>query len=359
MTRLHRVKGHDRVTPHDPTSMVISTRVRVSDRLGHGETTGTDGVPELSIVVPIFNEQETLPTLYHRITAELSKIRLEYEIVFIDDGSRDHSPQILVDLSRDPRVVVIRLSRNFGHQPAVSAGLDQALGRAVVVMDGDLQDPPEVISKLVERWRAGAKVVYAIRTRRKEGPLRRLGYWAFYRGLRRMSDVDIPLDAGDFCLMDRQVVDTLNRLPECDRFVRGLRAYVGFRQEGVRYERAERYDGTPKYTLRKLAALAADGVIGFSTLPLRMVGLLALVFTTVGVVASIATIRDALIRGGEPRTWLTILAAAGLVAGSQLFAIGIVAEYARRIFREVKGRPGYIVQQVIQHRRTPSLKEPA
>src|SRR4051794_30961835 len=186
-----------------------------------------DQAPDLSVVVPLYNEERVVNLLLRRLVESLRGLRSSYELVFVDDGSRDATSWLLDEIQAgDPRVSVIHLSRNFGHQPAVTAGLDHARGRAVVVMDGDLQDPPEVIPRLVERWSEGSDVVYAVRRNRKEGPAKRLGYFAFYRLLNAIGDLEIPLDSGDFCLMDRRVVDALNALPERARFVRGLRTFV-------------------------------------------------------------------------------------------------------------------------------------
>ncbi len=200
--------------------------------------------PEISVVVPLFNEEENVRALHDRLDAALRGAGASFEIVFVNDGSRDATARLIDEIhDGDSNVVVVHLSRNFGHQPAVSAGLDHARGRAVVVMDGDLQDPPEVIPQFIDRWREGNDVVYAVRRHRKEGPLKRLGYFAFYRVLNAISDLEIPLDSGDFCLMDRRVVDALRGLPERMRFVRGLRTFVGFRQVGLAYERAARRRG--------------------------------------------------------------------------------------------------------------------
>jgi dolichol-phosphate mannosyltransferase len=202
----------------------------------------TDTVPELSVVVPLYNEEENIPELYRRLSAALGQLGLNYQLVLVNDGSRDRTPALLTELhAADSHVAVLHLSRNFGHQAAVSAGLAHAPGRAVAVMDGDLQDPPEVLGAFLDKWREGYDVVYAVRQNRKEGALKRAGYWVFYRLLRAISDLDIPLDSGDFCLMDRKVVAVLNHLPERMRFVRGLRTFVGFRQTGLCYDRAARY----------------------------------------------------------------------------------------------------------------------
>ena len=307
-------------------------------------------LPTLSVVVPVLNEQQTLPELYRRTCRALDAARLPFELVVVDDGSTDDTPGVLARLAAaDPRVVVVRLSRNFGHQPAVSAGLDHAAGDAVVILDGDLQDPPEVIPELVARWRAGFDVVYAVRTRRKEGPVRRLGYFLFYRLLRRVADLDIPLDSGDFCLLGRPAADALRRLPERQRFVRGLRAFVGFRQTGHVYERHARAGGEPKYTLRKLAALAADGLIDFSRLPLRLVALPGAVATLAGGGLALWLAVTAVF-GGPVAGWAAVLAAVLLVGGCQLLGLAVVGEYVRRIFLEAKGRPAYIVGGVTRTR---------
>ncbi len=202
--------------------------------------------PELSVVVPFYNEEENIREVYRRLTLILGHLVRRYELVFVDDGSRDSTPQLLNEVQQaDPAVVVIHLSRNFGHQAAISAGIDFARGDALVIMDGDLQDAPEAISDFVAAWRDGAEVAYAVRTKRKESLFKRAGYFAFYRLLHMVSDIDIPLDSGDFCLMTRKVADALRSLPERNRFVHGLRTFVGFRQVGLPYERHERAAGNP------------------------------------------------------------------------------------------------------------------
>src|SRR5262245_11193152 len=231
-----------------------------------------DGVPEISVVVPLHDEQENLAELHRRLTAVLEGLGVAYEILLVDDGSRDATPRMIGRLQEsDPTVCALHLSRNFGHQAAVSAGLDYARGRAIVVMDGDLQDPPELIPRFVELWRGGDDVVYAVRRRRNEGVLKRLGYFTFYRLMKAVSEIDVPLDSGDFCLMDRRVVDALTSLPERVRFVRGLRSFVGFCQTGIPYDRPARLAGASKYPLRSLIALAIDGLVSFSGRPLRLV----------------------------------------------------------------------------------------
>ncbi len=303
--------------------------------------------PDISVVVPLFDEQENLPELHRRLSASLQALGCDYEIVLVDDGSRDATPVLIDDLvAADPHVLGIHLSRNFGHQAALSAGLEHARGRAVVVMDGDLQDPPEVIGDFLERWREGYDVVYAVRTRRKEGPAKRLGYFLFYRLLRAISDLDIPLDSGDFCLMDRRVVDVLKHLPEQGRFLRGLRTFVGFRQIGLEYERASREAGQPKYTFRKLVGLAVDGLISFSGYPLRLVTYLGFISALLAVGLTIWVFADAIHNESTPRGWASTIAVVLFMSAVQLLSLGIMGEYVRRIFLECKGRPAYVIRDV-------------
>ncbi len=312
----------------------------------------------LSVVVPLYDEQDTLPELHRRLTATLSAIGVDYELLLVNDGSRDRTRPLLDALARtDPRVRPLHLSRNFGHQAAVTAGLEHATGDCVAVLDGDLQDPPEVIPALLERWREGFDVVYAVRTKRKEGWLKRVGYFTFYRLLRATADLDIPLDAGDFCLMDRVAVNALNRLPERGRFVRGLRTFIGFRQIGVSYERDPRFAGTPKYTLGKLAALAADGAVNFSTFPVRLVGWAAAGLVSGGLVA-LLTMACQSAAGGAVDGWAWAVAAAVGLVGIQIGCVWLVGLYVLKIFAEVKRRPSYIVDSPPSDRCRPRESAP-
>ncbi len=298
----------------------------------------------LSVVVPLYDEQDSLPELHRRLTATLTALGVDYELLLVNDGSRDRTRPLLDALARaDARVRPLHLSRNFGHQAAVTAGLEHAAGDCVAVLDGDLQDPPEVLPALLERWREGFDVVYAVRTKRKEGWVKRLGYFTFYRLLRATADLDIPLDAGDFCLMDRTAVDALNRLPERGRFVRGLRTFIGFRQIGVSYERDPRFAGTPKYTLGKLVALAADGAVNFSTFPVRLVGWVAAAFMLGGLVA-LLTMGCQSAAGNVIDGWAWAVAAVTTLAGVQIGCVWLVGLYVLKIFAEVKRRPSYIVE---------------
>ncbi len=310
----------------------------------------TTARPRISFVIPLFNEQENLPELHRRLRAALDPLDIEPEIILVNDGSSDATPTMIHMLSQaDPRVVGVMLSRNFGHQAAVSAGIAECTGDAVIVMDGDLQDPPEVLEQFIARWRDGAEVVYAVRTKRKEGLLKRTAYGAFYRLLRKLSDIDIPLDSGDFSLMDRKVVNALLALPERQRFVRGLRCFVGFRQEGLVYERAGREAGAPKYTFKALVRLAMDGLISFSSAPLNLItylGLGSCVFA-LGLIAWV--MGRAIIGQRPPEGWASTMVVVLFFGSVQLLSLGIIGEYLRRIFLEVKGRPTYIVRDVKRH----------
>jgi dolichol-phosphate mannosyltransferase len=302
------------------------------------------GEVQLSAVIPLFNESACLNELYTRLSTVCSALGLESELIFVDDGSRDATAQLLERLAElDPQVVVVRLSRNFGHQSALTAGLNRARGEAVVVLDGDLQDPPEVIPQLVERWREGYDVVYAVRTKRKEHPLKRLAYWAYYRVLQQIADLEFPLDAGDFCLMDRRVVQAVNALPERQRFIRGLRAFVGFRQTGVVYEREARRAGESKYTLGKLLGLAWNGVIGFSSFPIRCLGWLALAVGFLALGGGLTLGVQLLISEQGPAGWAWVFVLVLALSSLQFAGMALLGAYLLRIFAEVKQRPIYIV----------------
>jgi dolichol-phosphate mannosyltransferase len=302
---------------------------------------------EVSVVVPLYNEEENAAELYRRLRAALEQCAGSFELVFVNDGSKDATPELLDRLAAgDSRVTIIHLSRNFGHQAAVSAGIDYSRGSAIVVMDGDLQDPPEVLDQFLARWKAGAEVVYAVRTARKEGALKRLGYFAFYRLLRAVSDLDIPLDSGDFCLMDRKVADVLRHLPERQRFVRGLRTFVGFKQVGLEYERAARAAGQPKYGFRALVRLAVDGLVSFSGYPLHLVMYVGFAAAGLAVVLSVWVVWATIFDVKTPRGWASLAILVLFMSAIQLLSLGIIGEYVRRIFLESKGRPTYIVGSV-------------
>ena len=300
----------------------------------------------LSVVIPVYNEAATLPELYRRLGEVL--VEEPHELVFVDDGSTDDSRAVLLDLHRrDPRVVVLALSRNFGHQIAITAGVDHARGDAVVVMDADLQDPPEVIPQMVARWREGFDVVYGIRkARRGETLIKRGTAWAFYRVLRSLTRVDMPLDAGDFRLLSRRAADAMIRLREQNRFVRGMARWVGFRQCGVVYERDPRHAGKTGYSMIKMVRLATDALFSFSTLPLRLA-------TLAGAVVAVACLGYAawavylkLTADAPVIGWASTIVAILLVGSAQLVALGLIGEYIGRIYDEVRARPLYLVGEL-------------
>lgn len=307
-----------------------------------------DSPPVLSVVIPVYNEEKVLPELCRRLYQTMSAIRKPWEVIFVNDGSQDRSSEVLRAIPPgDGQVKIVEFSRNFGHQAAITAGINCARGDAVVVMDSDLQDPPEILSQMVERWRQGVEVVYAVRKRRKESWFKRACYYLFYRLFRILSTMDIPPDAGDFCLMDRCVADQLRRLSEHGRFVRGLRAWVGFRQEPLEYERSARFAGESKYTGHKLFRLALDGIFSFSYAPLRLA-------TFIGLIVSLA----AFVEGGRiiylklfVGQFIHGLAALSVfvlfLGGIELLFLGLVGEYVGRVYEEVKGRPTYIVKEVV------------
>jgi dolichol-phosphate mannosyltransferase len=301
--------------------------------------------PVISVVVPLFNEEGNVAELYGRLEVALKSLDVLYEIVLVDDGSQDETPAIVDALQeRDDSVACVHLSRNFGHQAAVSAGIDHGRGQAIVVMDGDLQDPPELVPEFVAKWREGFDVVYAVRRHRKEGLLMRAAYHSFYRLLYAISDLDIPIDSGDFCLLDRQVVDVLKHLPERMRFVRGLRSFVGFRQVGLPYDRAARASGRSKYSLRALIGLALDGLVSFSSYPLRLVTRLAFVTIFAAFLLFVWALNDAFKHHTAPQGWASTMVVVLVMGAVQLFSIGILGEYLRLIFLEVKQRPTYIIR---------------
>lgn len=307
--------------------------------------------PELSVVIPIYNEVENIPVLYDRLVGVLENVGNSFEIVFVDDGSRDESVKKLQELAAaDERVTVLELARNFGHQVAITAGLDFTRGKAIAVMDADLQDPPEVFPEFIAKWREGYDVVYAIRERRKESWLKRTSYAAFYRLLRRVSNIEIPLDAGDFCVMDRRVVDLLKDMPERSRFVRGIRSWVGFNQVGIPFERHARHAGTSKYTVGRLMLLALDGLISFSYVPLRVITGIGLSVSLVSLVLAVFFLVKKLVYGLTPPGYASIIVSIFFLAGIQLVTLGVIGEYVGRIFEEAKRRPMYVLRRVSGHR---------
>jgi glycosyltransferase involved in cell wall biosynthesis len=302
----------------------------------------------LSVAIPVYNEELVLPELLRRVLAVLDTLPGgPHELVLVDDGSRDNTRAIIqAQAERDPRIVLVALSRNFGHQAAFSAALDFATGDAVVCMDGDLQDVPEAIPELVARHREGYDIVYARRVRRKEGIALRLSYFVFYRLLGRLSNVALPADAGDFSLLSRRALDEVRRLPERHRYVRGLRTWVGFRQIGIDIERAARAAGTSKYSLLKLLKLAADGIFSFSIAPLRAATIVGAVAIALSLVYALYALWAKLVLDRSPQGFTTLILVLTFFSGVQLLFLGVIGEYVGRIYEESKGRPHYVVDAV-------------
>ena len=304
--------------------------------------------PRFSVVVPLFNEEENIAALCQRLRAVMEQTGANWELLAVNDGSSDRTQALLeAEAARDGRIRVLCLARNFGHQIAVTAGLDHAAGDAVILIDGDLQDPPELILEMIERWQAGHEVVYAIRSEREgESRIKKLTALVFYRLIYHITDVDIPLDTGDFRLLDRKVVDALNAMREHNRFIRGMTSWVGFRQTGVRFVRQARHAGETKYPLRKMLRFALDAITGFSWFPLQIMIYFSLLLGVLSVLAVpvISLLRVALgpgFLGGQVTTIVMLL----LLGAFQLFFLFVMGQYVARIFDEVRQRPLYLVAQ--------------
>lgn len=315
-----------------------------------GEQTAARG--SVSVIVPCYNEEEVIGATLTRLMAladRLEALGHEVEILCVDDGSRDRTLALLKEAAAaEPRIKVLAFSRNFGHQIAVTAGIDAAIGEAVVLIDADLQDPPEVIEEMVARWREGFDVVYGTRTERAgESAFKIATARGFYRVLNRLTEVPIPLDTGDFRLMSRPVVETLKAMPERHRFLRGMVAWVGFRQTALPYARAERAAGVSKYPLRKMVRFALDGILSFSARPLQFatgLGMLSAIFALIGIVYALVlrVFTDAWVEG-----WTALFIAVLFLGGVQLICIGIIGEYIGRIYDEAKRRPLYVLSERI------------
>lgn len=304
--------------------------------------------PQYSIIAPVFNEVESLPVLYKRVKEVMDSTGEPWELLLVDDGSKDGSTEAIRSLAKsDEHVRPVIFARNFGHQIAVTAGLDYSRGKAVVIIDADLQDPPEVILDLIRKWREGYEVVYAIRAEREgETWFKTFTASLFYRLIYRITDVKIPLDTGDFRLMDRKVVNVMNNMRERHRFLRGMSAWVGFRQIGVPYKRAARFAGTTKYPFRKMLRLAINAITGFSYFPLQVATYMGFIAAGISIIAIpiLVLLRLAggpFFFGGQATTLISVL----FLGGVQLICLGILGEYIGRIYDEVKGRPLYIVSQ--------------
>ena len=311
--------------------------------------------PEFSLIIPCYNEEAVLPMLATRLQTCLARLRVSWEVILVNDGSKDATLELLATMHQnDARFKVVSFSRNFGHQAAIFAGLNYATGEAVGVMDADLQDPPEVFADCLEKLRAGYDVVYAVRRKRKEHLFKRAAYALFYRLVRFMAESEIPLDSGDFCLMSRRFVQHLRRMPERDVFVRGLRAWVGFRQIGLEYERDARAAGSTKYSLFKLMRLARDGIFAFSTMPLRLATYMGFYAVAFSILAALFVIAWRLIgfhffghSAAEVPGWAGIVVGMLFLNGIQFLILGFIGEYIGRIYSEAKHRPRWIVAETL------------
>ena len=306
--------------------------------------------PRYSIVAPCFNEEGVLHELHRRVALVMDQTGEPWELILVNDGSRDRTAEVMRELrAADPRVKVVDFTRNFGHKIAVTAGLDYARGDAIIIIDADLQDPPEIILPMIEKWKEGYQVVYAVRSKRKgESWFKEFTAKLFYRIIYRITDVKIPLDKGDFRLMDRQVVDAMKQMRERHRFIRGMTSWVGYRQTGVEYERQERFAGETHYPFRKMLKFALDAITGFSYAPLQFATYLGFVIAMLSAVFALVVVYARLFMSDHPFLGqATTLVAVLFIGGIQLITLGIIGEYLGRIYDEVKARPLYLVREAL------------
>ena len=311
-------------------------------------------LPQINIVIPLYNEEEIFHSLIQRIDQLLENSRLSISVILVDDGSKDSTEDLMRDLSmNNDKYSSILLSRNFGHQLALSAGLKYVNATdAVLIIDGDLQDPPELLERFYGYYKDGYDVVYAVRENRKEGFLKRIAYKAFYRLLKSISYINIPIDSGDFSLISRRVVDELNRMPEESRFIRGMRSWIGFRQIGITYEREKRYSDESKYTFKKLISLTLNGIFNFSEYPIKFLLRLGSTVVVISFVYLAYTLIQKIFFNTVPNGFTALLSLISLFGGMQLIAFGILGEYILKIFFQVKNRPLYIVKEVIHEKKS-------
>lgn len=307
---------------------------------------------KISLVIPMYYEEEVANECYEKVSSVLKKLedKYDYEIIFVNDGSKDKTLEILEEIAKkDEKAKIISFSRNFGHQAAVTAGLKEVTGDAIIIIDADLQDPPELIPEMLELWEQGNEVIYGKRkTRKGESAFKLLTAKMFYKTLNALSDVEIPKDTGDFRLVDRKVVDVINSLPEHNKFLRGLFSWVGFKQKAYEYERQERYAGKTKYPLKKMLKLASDGIISFSSKPIKLVGALGILSIFISIIILIYALISYIFKLNDLSAgWTSIMVAITFFAGVQLLSLWVISEYIGRIYDEAKGRPQYIVDKKI------------
>ena len=305
--------------------------------------------PEVSFVIPLYNEEEIFPLLVERLGKVMDSSPLSFEVVLVNDGSSDNTPFLMQELALlDIRYQCIFLSRNYGHQIALSAGLKASRAtKAIMILDGDLQDPPELFADFYAYLEQGYEVVYAIRQKRKEPWYKKMAYYLFYRLMKKISYIEIPLDSGDFALISTRVVQVLNKMPEKSRFIRGMRSWVGFKQIGISYERQERQAGTSKYSFKMLFKLAYNGIFNFSELPIKFITNLGILTTSLSLVYLVYTLIKKIFWNSVPEGFTALLFTIILFSGVQLISLGIIGEYVIRIFFQVKNRPLFVVQSRI------------
>ncbi|MFD2570664.1 glycosyltransferase family 2 protein [Spirosoma soli] len=313
--------------------------------------------PQISIIAPLYNETDSFPHLVARLNAVMDASPLSIEVVLVDDGSRDNTAVLMQQLAlTDARYHCVFLSRNYGHQIALTAGIAIArASEALFIIDGDLQDPPELLTEFYQKFQEGYDVVYAVRKKRKESWFKRLAYSSFYRFMRSISYVNIPLDSGDFSLISRRVADVLSQMPEESRFIRGMRSWIGFRQVGVEYERDARVAGEPKYSFKMLRKLAYNGIFNFSEYPVKIVTRMGMFTLGVAILYLIQTLIKKYYYGDVPQGFTATLLVIILFSGIQLIALGMIGEYVLRIFFQTKGRPLYVVREVIREQQRQPL----
>ncbi|MCL2499687.1 MAG: glycosyltransferase family 2 protein [Defluviitaleaceae bacterium] len=316
--------------------------------------------PIYSVIIPAYNEQEVIVESYDRLTRVMKGMDEPYELIFINDGSRDATAHIIAGFCEsDPAVVLLNFSRNFGHMPAITAGMAHARGKAVIVIDADLQDPPEVLPLMAEKWKEGYDVVYGKRSKRiGESFFKKVTAKIFYRLLRSMTDVDLPLDTGEFRLIDRRVCDAVNALPEKNRYIRGLVSWVGFKQIAVEYERQERFAGETKYPLRKMVSFAMDAIASFSYKPLKLATSLGFIMSLLGFVYMLVIIFQAMFTDRTITGWASTLVVILLSQGIVLMILGMMGEYLGRVYDELKNRPSYIIREIIRNETIDPIPEP-
>ena len=308
----------------------------------------------ISVVVPLYNEEQIVPALCDRLFAVLPTLGVPFEVVIVDDGSRDRTRALLIERARSERSLrIVCLARNFGLQAAVAAGLAHARGQVVVLMDGDLQDPPELLPRMYDEWRKGAEVVFTTKRTRAERGLRRLAIDAFHRIYQRMAEISLPLGAGNFSLIDRRALDVINALPERNRYLPGIRSWVGFKQVEFQFDRDDRAAGDPRMSFRRLMKLALDGIFGFSYLPLRAATFVGLCACAMGVLLVGWVLVERFVTHTAILGWPSLMIAIVFLGGAQLVSVGILGEYIGRIYDEVRGRPNFVVGEIVSFHDVP------